>query len=125
MVEHLYALNVITKGNLYDTLMDTKMRLLYAKMVRETLDLLVVAAKGGEWKADLTLLTSWLTPKLFELILALPFPIFYIISWFFGLFPPAGVISPGQYDLLEGRQSTVTQSLQEVVEVILLFKKYS
>lgn len=63
------------------------------------------------------LLTSMLSPWLLELLLVLPTPLFMPIFWALGLYPRANLISPGQLDLSEGRQSMAATHLSEIVEV--------
>lgn len=50
-------------------------------------------------------------------MLVLPAPLFSLGFWFFGLFPREGVISPGQFDLMENRKTMAVFNLREVVDV--------
>jgi hypothetical protein len=80
-----------------------------------------VAARGGEWKPDLLLINPNLTPWMLEMVLALPNALFFAVFWFLRLLPAAGVISPGQLDIVEGRKSMVDWHFAEIVQVGFLF----
>ncbi len=58
-----------------------------------------------------------LSPWLLELVLVLPTPFFTLVFWLLGLFPRPHLISPGQMDLCEGRQTMASAHLSEIVEV--------
>ena len=117
--ENLYALNILTKGSLRDTLANSKYRMLLALMIRENCNTLKAAAKGGAWEPNILLISSMLSPKLFEMLLLLPTPLFNLIYFLLGLFPPAYVMSPGQQDLIEGRKTMTFAHINELVEVRL------
>lgn len=115
--EHLHVLNILTRGTLQETLANREWRLLYALLIRESNEVLCCAARGGVWKPDLLLMTSWLSPKLLELLVIMPDPLFSLLFWALGLLPAQGVISPGQLDLAEGRRTMACVNLQELVDV--------
>lgn len=79
--------------------------------------ILNTAARGGKWTPDLLLITAYLTPWMLEMVLALPNPLFYLVFWSLSLLPPAGVMSPLQLDLVEGRKSMVDWHFAELVQV--------
>jgi len=81
--------------------------------------ILDVAAKGGVWKPDLLLINANLTPWVLEMILALPNALFFAAFWWLRLLPGAGVISPGQLDIVEGRKSMLDWHFPEIVQVNL------
>eukprot|EP00599_Poterioochromonas_sp_BG-1_P001738 CAMPEP_0173149196 /NCGR_PEP_ID=MMETSP1105-20130129/10183_1 /TAXON_ID=2985 /ORGANISM="Ochromonas sp., Strain BG-1" /LENGTH=398 /DNA_ID=CAMNT_0014064019 /DNA_START=36 /DNA_END=1229 /DNA_ORIENTATION=+ len=115
--ENLYALNILTKGSLKDTLSRRDWRLIYALMIRENLNSLFVASKGGTWKPDLLLISSIISPKLLELMLIMPDFVFNLLIYLLDLSPNGQVISPGQFDLMEGRKTQTSLYLKEMVEV--------
>lgn len=81
------------------------------------LQVLTAAARGGTWAPDFLLISSMVSPKLFELILVLPEPFFWLAFSFLGLFPSDTILSPGQMDIAEGRKSMIDWHLSELVEV--------
>lgn len=115
--EHLYTLNILTKGSIRDTLYNRKYRLWYALMIRETSIALTAAARGGGWKPDLLLISEILSVKMYEMMLLLPNFLFIPIAWLVGALPSATIISPGQLDLIEGRRTTASKTLTELVSV--------
>lgn len=133
--ENLYALNILTKGTLLDTLSRREWRLIYALMIRENLNVnfflffhppqpltfisqtLIAAAGGGSWKPDILLISSILSPKLLEIALIMPNFVFNFLFYILDIFPTPNVISPGQFDLMEGRKTMTTNYLSELVEV--------
>lgn len=80
-----------------------------------------MAAKGGVWKPDLLLINANLTPWMLEMILALPDALFFATFWWLRLLPAAGVISPGQLDIVEGRKSMLDWHFAEIVQVSCCF----
>lgn len=115
--EHLYTLNILTKGTVRDTLFNRKYRLWYALMIRETTTALTAAARGGGWKPEFLLLSEMMSVKMFEMLLLTPNFIFIPIAWLFGVLPAANIISPGQFDLIEGRKTVTSTTLGELVSV--------
>lgn len=81
-----------------------------------------MAAKGGVWKPDLLLINANLTPWVLEMILALPNALFFAAFWWLRLLPGAGVISPGQLDIVEGRKSMLDWHFAEIVQVSLSWR---
>jgi ketopantoate reductase len=115
--ENLYALNILTKGSLGDTLAKREWRLILALMTRESYRILSSAARGGGWKPELLLVSSFLTPWMVEMILALPTPLFSLLFYLFGLLPESNrLMSPGQLDLTEGRRSMTKWHTAELLE---------
>jgi len=117
MWECSYSLNVISGGTLVDTYKSRKWRLILAAMLREARKALVKAAKGGEWKPDFLLISPYLSPWVYEMILVLPDPLYYLLAWSLGFLPTRDVISPGQFDIAEGRRSTCVSQLNELIEL--------
>ncbi|RYH15004.1 hypothetical protein EON65_32565 [archaeon] len=115
--ETCHLLNIFTKGTLNHTLALRSHRLVLALLIREHIDVLEAAARGGKWKPDLLMMTFYLTPKLLEMTVLLPDMCFALVFWFFGLYPRDGVMSPAQFDLMEGRKTIVLGNLKELVEV--------
>ncbi len=52
------------------------------------------------------------------MILVLPDPFFFTVFWLMGLLPQSNLISPGQFDLIEGRRTMAAKNLIEIVEVM-------
>jgi hypothetical protein len=78
---------------------------------------LIAAAGGGSWKPDILLISSILSPKLLEIALIMPNFVFNFLFYILDIFPTPNVISPGQFDLMEGRKTMTTNYLSELVEV--------
>lgn len=117
--ENIYALNILTKGTINDTLANYRWRQILALMVRENILALGAASKGGVWEPSFHLIKGVLSPKLFEVLLLLPNPLFQVIYWLLGLQLSIPVMSPGQQDLTEGRKTMTSINLQELVDVSL------
>lgn len=90
-------------------------------MVRESLLALSAAAKGGGWKPEMLLICELINMKMFEMLLIMPNIIFLPMCWILGIWPNTAVISPGQLDLIEGRRTTATSTLSELVTVSVSF----
>ena len=114
--ENIYALNILTKGSLRDTLNNRSWRLLIALMIRENIQA-VQAASKGTWTPQLLLISTFLTPKIMEMFLIMPNFVFQILFYFFGVFPTQNIISPGQHDVMEGRTTMTKLNLKEFVDV--------
>lgn len=95
MCETIYAVNGLMGGTVRSNLMHYRCRLVYAAMIRESSKVLRAAARGGGWRPDLTLY-ALLPPKLFELMLCLPTPLFVMCCWLLGPFMRSSTISPIQ-----------------------------
>lgn len=117
MYEHLYALNIISKGSIRDTLYNRKYRLWYALMIRETTTALTAAARGGGWKPEFLLISEIMTVKMYEMFLLLPNFLFIPLAWILGTLPNANIISPGQLDIIEGRRTATSKALAELISV--------
>ena len=79
------------------------------------------ASRGGAWKPDLMGVSTWLTPFMLEMMLILPQPLFTLGFYFaVGSLPDAGLGSPGQQDLSEGRKTMIDAQLGELVEVVIV-----
>ncbi len=115
--ENIYALNILTKGTINDTLNNYRWRQVLALMVRENIQALTAASNGGGWEPSFHLIKGVLSPKLFELLLLLPNPFFQAAYWLLGLQLSFPVMSPGQQDLMEGRRTMTSTNLQELVDV--------
>lgn len=116
LYENLFALNAITGGSLSFTLSKYRWRMIYAAMIRENYKAFQLAARGGPWKPEFELISSFLTPWVLEMVLAMPGPLFAIAGYLFGL--PRGVVgSPATGDLTAGRQTMTTVALMELVQV--------
>lgn len=115
--ENLYALNILTKGTLRDTLANSKYRMILALMIRENCKTLAAAARGGAWEPNILMISSMLSPKLFEMLLLFPTPFFNLIYYLLGLFPPQHIMSPGQQDIMEGRKTMTFAHLNELIDV--------
>jgi len=122
--EALHALNVLGGGALRDTLLgegSADVRLVLAAMVRECRVALKAAARDGQWRPRFHLLSSYLSPWGWEMLLALPLRsslglwALMLACWVLGVVPPAGVISPGQLDLAEGRKTMMDCHLGELL----------
>jgi hypothetical protein len=115
--ENIYALNILTKGTINDTLGNYRWRQILALMVRENILALAAASKGGAWEPSFHLIKGILSPKLFEILLLLPNPLFQLVYWILGMQLSVAVMSPGQQDLTEGRKTMSSTNLQELVDV--------
>ena len=142
--ENLYALNVVAGGSIRDTLLLSSSargghghgaaaatpaaaaaatvaatRLLLAAMTRECRVALTAAARGGQWRPQFRLQSTWLSPWLWEMLLVLPgggsLGLLRLACWFLDVLPSEGVISPGQLDLAEGRRTMVDCHLGELL----------
>ncbi|CAM9821610.1 unnamed protein product [Scytosiphon promiscuus] len=99
---------------LRDLVRDRRARLLWAAMIREGLEVLTLAAKGGDWRAA-NPCCSLTLPQL-ELLLCLPTPLFGLVSRLFLRFPPK--LAPAmQADLAAGRDTSVAWTLEEIVRI--------
>jgi hypothetical protein len=78
---------------------------------------LFAAAKGGKWKPEFSLVSSLLSPWAWEMLLLVPAPFVSVLLWAVGMLPPEHVISPGQADLSEGRQTSAEWQLEEIIKV--------
>lgn len=114
MYDNLYALNALTGGTMSATMSNYQYRLVYASMLRECRKALQAASRGGGWKPDISLISSYLTPLMFELILVLPNVLFYLVIYMLDLMP-VSLASPMQIDLLEGRFTVATENLTELI----------
>lgn len=123
--ECLFAINVLTGGTIRDTLLSDAQnaalsRQVLAAMVRECRLALKAAARNGPWQPQFRLLSSVLTPWLWEMLLSLPWPLsgknlVTFCCWLTGVLPPQGIISPGQLDLAEGRKTMCECHLGELM----------
>ena len=93
--------------------------MLLALMIRENVNTLQAASRGGSWEPNILLISSLLSPKLYEMLLLFPTPVFNLIYYLLGLFPPESIMSPGQQDISEGRRTMTFAHLNELVEVIV------
>ena len=76
------------------------------------------ASRGGAWKPDLMGVSPWLTPFFLEMMLILPQPLFTLGFYLaVGSLSDAGLGSPGQQDLSEGRKTMIDAQLGEIIEV--------
>ena len=122
--ENLYALNTLTKGTLADTLQSRKTRLILALMLRESRNILETAGSKG-WKPDFLLINENLSLFAFELILVLPNILFLPIFRALGLMPSPHLVSPGQMDLSEGRKTTCSKAIKELLDISKKVKRVS
>lgn len=121
--ENIYALNILTKGSIQDTINNRSWRLIIALMIRENLQAVQVASKGT-WSPQLLLVSTLLTPKIMEMMLIMPNFLFNILFYIFSIAPNHNIISPGQHDLMECRKCMSKLYLQEMVDVRNVFVSY-
>jgi len=119
LYENIYALNILTKGSLYDTLQNRQWRLIIALMIRENIQS-VAAASKGTWSPQLLLLSTFLTPKFLEMLLIMPLIVCSLGFSLLGIYPNRYLISPGQHDLMENRKTMTKLFLQDMVEVSII-----
>jgi hypothetical protein len=137
LYELLYSLNTLTGGSLADTLADGEVRMVFASLLRENRMALRKAARNGAWRPDFSLscsssLTVWLTSSghvdacwVLEMLLSAPNWLFNtarVGQWYFNV--PLGsskaggmnlITSPGQCDLLTGRPTCNSRTLEEII----------
>eukprot|EP00752_Nemacystus_decipiens_P011082 g9846.t1 len=110
----VHAAAALAGVQLRDLVRDRHARLLWAAMIREGLEVLALAAKGGTWRAA-NPCCSLTLPQL-ELFLCLPTPLFGIVSRWFLRFPP--MLAPAmQTDLAGGRETSAAWTLEEIVRI--------
>jgi ketopantoate reductase len=119
--EHIYALNALSGGTIADTLVDSRWRAIYAHMVRESKDTLVMAGREG-WKVDMTLILDAVFVSsiwAFEMLLVLPTPLFYLIARPIGIaiFGSNATTGPTQVDVLQGRKSMANWRLEGLLRI--------
>lgn len=73
------------------------------------------AARGGKWRAEIELMSSIVTPWVFEMMLVLPDALFVPALYLTGLYPPS-LLSPGQLDMAEKRQSMLDYHMNELLQ---------
>ena len=133
LYEYVYVINMISGGTLDDTMRNSQCRYLFAHLLSEARCLLLVASKGGAWKADFSLnittyATSWLSTILrinsiwiLEVLLSLPDFLFnnlLLRLWYFNIRSSSShtaVISPGHYDWYHQRSSNIISNIEEVM----------
>eukprot|EP00903_Cladosiphon_okamuranus_P007130 g6927.t1 len=99
---------------LRDLVRDRYARLLWAAMIHEGIEVLALAARGGDWRAA-NPCCSLTLPQL-ELFLCLPTPLFGLVSRWFLRFPPT--LAPAmQNDLAGGRDTSAAWTLEEIVRI--------
>jgi hypothetical protein len=115
-MELLYVLNMFHGGMLNDTLFDSKWRIVFASMLRETALVLGKASQDGKWGARLDCLISLRLWDL-EMLLASPTFLFFFLSFIMPF--PFGVKlpSPGVVDLTTRRGSMTILNLEELVNL--------
>ena len=80
------------------------------------------ASQKNGWNPDFLLISTLVTPWMWEMILLLPNPLYYFVVWIFQFSPPKNLLSPIQQDLLENRTTSVGWSLGEFVAIGDRFK---
>ncbi|CAM9719680.1 unnamed protein product [Sphacelaria rigidula] len=114
-----HAAVALTGLPLRDFLRDRSARLLWAAMIREALEALTLAARGGDWRAANPCGPVSL-PQL-ELLLCLPTPLFDLVSRLVLRFIPT--LAPSmQADLAQGRDTSVAWTLGEIVRTGDIYK---
>lgn len=114
--DNISAVNLLMGNSLQDCLGDYDCRLIMAQMMRECRHALLVAAKYGKWKPDLTLISSYLDPWFFEMLCVLPNGLFTPIASFLGIIPSKGLLGTLLADNLEGRSSMAKYMLGELTK---------
>ncbi|CAM9443439.1 unnamed protein product, partial [Ectocarpus sp. 12 AP-2014] len=110
----VHAAAALAGGPLRDLVRDRHARLLWAAMIREGLQALTLAARGGDWRAANPCCGVTL-PQL-ELLLCLPTFLFSLVSRLLLRFPP--MLAPAmQADLADGRETSVAWTLEEIVRI--------
>jgi len=109
------ATNALTGGSLQSHLRVRKNRLVYAQMIRESLQAFTAASKGGKWEPDGAAAGPF-SLKMLELALCLPTFIFVPLTYVLVSHAP-GAGSPMQADLHARRSTSFGWSISELCDV--------
>lgn len=115
LYENIYAISVLSKLSVAQTMRTFRYRLLFAYTIREACIAMGSASRGNGWTPDMCLVSTLLTPRLLELLLCLPSPLFDVASYLLGMHFSARLMSPIVSDIQSGRTSNCMNTIKEMI----------
>ena len=117
LYENIYAISVLSKLTVSQTMGKLRYRLLFAYTMREACIAMGSASRGNGWMPDMCLVSSFLTPRSLELLLCLPSPLFDVFSYLFGIRFSDRLQSPVVSDIQSSRKSNCMNTVKEMISM--------